>query len=56
MFKQMVDNNRQRFCQEMAKYNMSPKGSYKQTRAKEDPNAPKRPLCGFIISLNKEHG
>ena len=40
MFKQMVDNDMQRFGQEMAEYNMSPKGGYKQTRAKRDPNAP----------------
>ena len=56
MFKQMVDNDKQRFGQEMAEYNMSPKGGYKQRRAKKDQNAPKRPLCSFKISLNKEHG
>jgi len=33
---------------------MSPKGGYKQTRAKKDPNAPKRPLCGFMCFSNDE--
>ena len=39
VFEQMADNNKQRFRQE---YNMSPKGGNKQTRAKKDPNSPKR--------------
>merc|ERR1719264_1966162 len=54
MFEQMADNDKQRFRQEKAEYNMSPKGGYKQTRAKKDPNAPKRPLCGFMMFSNEE--
>ena len=54
MFEQMADNDKQRFRQEKAEYNMSPKGGYKQTRAKKDPNAPKRPLCGFMTFSNEE--
>ena len=54
MFEQMADNDKQRFRQEKAEYSMSPKGGYKQTRAKKDPNAPKRPLCGFMTFSNEE--
>ena len=54
VFEQMADNDKQRFRQEKAEYSMSPKGGYKQTRAKKDPNAPKRPLCGFMTFSNEE--
>jgi len=54
MFEQMADSDKDRFRQEKAEYQMSPKGGYKQTRAKKDPNAPKRPLCGFMYFSNEE--
>lgn len=54
MFEQMADNDKDRFQKEKAEYQMSPKGGYKQTRAKKDPNAPKRPLCGFMCFSNVE--
>ena len=54
MFEQMAENDKERFQREKAEYNMSPKGGYKQTRAKKDPNAPKRPLCGFMCFSNDE--
>jgi len=54
MFEQMADEDKQRFRNEKAEYNMSPKGGYKQTRAKKDPAAPKRPLCGFMYFSSEE--
>jgi hypothetical protein len=56
MFEEMATNDKQRFQREKAEYNMNPKGGYKQTRAKRDPNAPKRPLCGFMYFSAEERG
>ena len=38
----MAGNDKERFQREKAEYNMSPKGGYKQTRAKKESNAAKR--------------
>jgi len=54
MFEQMAENDKARFREEKAAYNMTPRGGYKQTRAKKDPNAPKRPLCGFMMFSSEE--
>jgi len=54
MFEQMAENDKERFQREKSEYMMHPKGGYKQTRAKKDPNAPKRPLCGFMMFSNDE--
>ena len=54
MFEEMSNNDKARFQREKAEYHMSPKGGYKQTRAKKDPSAPKRPLCGFMCFSQEE--
>ena len=46
MFRQMADNDKKRFQRE--------KAEYKQTRAKKDPNAVKRPASAFILFSNVE--
>jgi len=56
MFEEMADNDKARFQREKAEYNMNPNGRFKHSRSKRDPNAPKRPLCGFMYFSAEERG
>ena len=71
MFEEMADNDKARFQREKAEYNMNPNGRFKHARldnlgsvlndmsfirSKRDPNAPKRPLCGFMYFSAEERG
>ena len=52
MFEEMASNDKERFQREKQEYRNSPMGAFKQTRARRDPNAPKRPLCAFMLYSN----
>ena len=54
MFEEMANSDKARFQREKAEYNNTPNRGYKQSRSKRDPNAPKRPLCGFMYFSAEE--
>jgi len=54
MFEEMADNDKARFQREKAEYNNNPNKGYKRAGSRRDPNAPKRPLCGFMYFSGEE--